>query len=547
MKISTKITGLVILIIAFNLIIGAFGVYQLVGLGKDISWLIEKDLAFTRDALEIANSHKTHTILFERAVTIGKNVKTPEGKQEFKAAIKEFQDQCMKLDNEIVLSAKSLNEITSGSLPTELRSKLKLVDKELQALNEQHDICQPRVKNVFTLLKKGQTNEAQGFIEEVMDEEMLMDQRLKSFIGQMKTITAETLEKTKAKEKEVITILLALSLISLLLGIGFSGFITSRIVRSLKHGAFVARRIAEGDRQVKIKKITNDESGQLLEAMKIMQTSLMEAEQSLKNVNEELEGKVKERTRELSKINFELMNEIEERKRTEKELQLSNRELNTFIYKTSHDLKGPVTSLQGLLQVADLDVKDPEARNYLSMLNERTELLDRILASLIRVTEIRQDDVDRKEIQFDQLIDEVLTDINGFNGADKVEKVVEIDTNKPFHSDRGMVATIIQQLSLNAIKFSQSNGEPSRLILKVNENADGINLSVKDNGIGIPEDQQTQVFDMFFKGTQQVNGAGLGLYMVQNAVSKLKGKINLESEENKGTVIDISLPDLKAS
>lgn len=109
-------------------------------------------------------------------------------------------------------------------------------------------------------------------------------------------------------------------------------------------------------------------------------------------------------------------------------------------------------------------------------------------------------------------------------------------------SDKGMITTILQNLVENAIKYSKRN-IPAIVDIRVeSHHGKFLTVRVEDNGIGIADDIQVKVFDMFFRGNEISRGSGLGLYILKNAVEKLKGKIILKSKENVGTTFIIELP-----
>lgn len=111
-------------------------------------------------------------------------------------------------------------------------------------------------------------------------------------------------------------------------------------------------------------------------------------------------------------------------------------------------------------------------------------------------------------------------------------------------SDKGMITTILQNLVENAIKYSKRNIVATVDIRVESHPNRPLTIKVEDNGIGIADDIQVRVFDMFFRGNEISRGSGLGLYILKNAVDKLKGKIILKSKENVGTTFIVELPYL---
>lgn len=127
-----------------------------------------------------------------------------------------------------------------------------------------------------------------------------------------------------------------------------------------------------------------------------------------------------------------------------------------------------------------------------------------------------------------------------------MEKSLKIGCDPPFYSDPYRIGVIMNNLVSNAIRFSDEEKDQNRIELRVDRTDAGVRITIEDNGVGIMSDMQKKVFDMFFRGSVKSEGAGLGLYIVREMVSKLKGTIQLTSNPGQGTCVSIDLPDLAA-
>ncbi|HXH20364.1 MAG TPA: HAMP domain-containing sensor histidine kinase, partial [Chitinophagales bacterium] len=112
---------------------------------------------------------------------------------------------------------------------------------------------------------------------------------------------------------------------------------------------------------------------------------------------------------------------------------------------------------------------------------------------------------------------------------------------KPVRSNEDALRSILQNLIHNAILY-RKKGERATVQISVSEAPTQIIIRVKDNGIGIPEKIQGRVFEMFFRGSNESEGSGLGLYLVKNAVTKLNGSVTMKSAEGAGTEFIVTLP-----
>lgn len=104
--------------------------------------------------------------------------------------------------------------------------------------------------------------------------------------------------------------------------------------------------------------------------------------------------------------------------------------------------------------------------------------------------------------------------------------------------------TIVQNLISNSIRFADTAKSSSIIEVQIDENEEALSLIVRDNGVGISRHVQPYVLDMFFRGSEQSDGAGLGLYITRKIVSKLNGDLSIKSVEGDGTMVTVRLPDL---
>lgn len=240
-----------------------------------------------------------------------------------------------------------------------------------------------------------------------------------------------------------------------------------------------------------------------------------------------------------------IIQDINDKKQVEESLRSKNEELNTFIYRASHDLRGPIASLLGLAKVAYFDVEDETAKGIIDKVGKTAERLDEILTSLIDITKIQQGTISAEEINFKEITKGILQTLENISGTSLITIHPKIEDINNFYSDKSLVRSILQNLIENAIKYSKEGVSGARVEISINPKNNGANIVVKDNGIGMKEEIHQKIFDIFYRGTGKSSGSGLGLYIVKSAVDKLGGKIYLESEENKGTTFTVFLPSMK--
>lgn len=232
---------------------------------------------------------------------------------------------------------------------------------------------------------------------------------------------------------------------------------------------------------------------------------------------------------------------ITDRKAAEIKSERVHEELMRFMYKASHNLRGPVATISGLLNIARIEVRDSKLMGYLNMLSERTKHLEYTLSELIDITKVRQEELVFKNISFRTVLKSVLSnftaEIEKF-GVKVVQKICGCDG---FNSDEKLVRGLLYYLIDNAIKF-RSNLEPS-IEISVHEKPNGVLITIADNGPGIDENIRSRIYEMYFRGNEKSTGSGLGLYIVSSIVERLNGYISLKSSKGGGAAFVIFLPD----
>jgi signal transduction histidine kinase len=266
----------------------------------------------------------------------------------------------------------------------------------------------------------------------------------------------------------------------------------------------------------------------------------------------EAKEEVRQTNEELMAVNANLENIVKERtlkiRQTNQELNLANRELDIFIYRASHDFKAPYASLYGLINLAKLQTSDDTLHDLLQRMENTVIKGDTMLSKMLMMNTINhksQKNLTKLQVvDFQTLIAEVVAQIPGqITEQTEIEYRVEIAPDLHYVSDNELILIILQNLIENAVYYSFENHETKSIIgIKVQNLDKNLQIEVWDNGIGISEDYQKDIFKMFFRGSELSKGNGLGLFVVKKALEKLKGKIKVESKLNEYTCFTIALP-----
>lgn len=232
------------------------------------------------------------------------------------------------------------------------------------------------------------------------------------------------------------------------------------------------------------------------------------------------------------------------RKQNEELLKV-NRELDAFVYSVSHDLRSPLSSILGLVNIAKLErSKDPELIfNYLQMIEKNVLKLDNTLHEILNYSKNARGELVITEVNVEKIIDRLLEQLKYIDGSDTISYTVNIQGHAAFLSDEFRVTIILSNLISNAIKYSDKRKEKSVIQLAATITPVHMNFVIRDNGIGIPQEQLNRVFGMFYRATERSQGAGLGLYIVKEVVDKLGGNIVINSQLGVETVVSVTLPN----
>jgi signal transduction histidine kinase len=222
-------------------------------------------------------------------------------------------------------------------------------------------------------------------------------------------------------------------------------------------------------------------------------------------------------------------------------IEKKNAELDSFFYRVSHDLKGPISSLLGLHNLVKLEIKDPNARSYFEMYQSQIMRINNIVMDLINITRMNHTASKLVRIDFELLLKDCLGAYNYLPNFSSIEFIGQIEKNIEFYSEWAVVNTILQNLIENAIKYSCPDRK-SFVRIGIRQEDAHVSIEVEDNGIGIAPDYQERIFDMFFRANDRVDGTGLGLYILKRAVERLKGEVKFNSELYKGSTFTVLLP-----
>lgn len=219
-----------------------------------------------------------------------------------------------------------------------------------------------------------------------------------------------------------------------------------------------------------------------------------------------------------------------------------------FVANVSHELKTPITSVKGFAEtLLSDDIPDKETeKQFLQIIFDESERLDRLIQDLLHLSKIEKQALPLKieTIEVRKFIHEIVNTLSSSIHDKNISLTLpEVTTETFIEGDRDRLKQIVINLVSNAVNYSHENGQ---IIIDIKENRDAVRIIVSDDGIGIPEDSISRVFERFYRvdkaRSRHSGGTGLGLAIVKHLVETHQGEIKLESTEDKGTTLTVTLP-----
>ncbi len=232
-----------------------------------------------------------------------------------------------------------------------------------------------------------------------------------------------------------------------------------------------------------------------------------------------------------------------ELKQKNADLEKAVSDLERFVYSASHDLRAPISSIKGVLNVARLEKDLAKSEEYLAMIERSADKLNGFVTNIIHYYQNMKNDEMLEDGNIESIIDEVLSRYSHFEGSDKIKYSKQITQSSPFKADIHRLRMVLNNVISNAILYRNTGIDNNEIELDVLLNKEKAIIKISDNGIGISSELLPNIFDMFTKSDENKAGVGVGLYIAREAVKKLGGNISITSELGKGTKCIIEVPN----
>ncbi|MDF9795005.1 signal transduction histidine kinase [Catalinimonas alkaloidigena] len=251
------------------------------------------------------------------------------------------------------------------------------------------------------------------------------------------------------------------------------------------------------------------------------------------------------------KVIFGISQDITAQKEAEEQLlqqnlalKKVNGELDQFVYSVSHDLRAPLSSVLGLIHIAREEEDHSTIMHYLDLQEKSILKLDSFIREIMDLSKNARLTIQKEAVDFQKLIDEIFEEQQYDQESHSIKKISEIDQTLDFYSDTRRIRVILRNLISNALRYANLNQPQPFVKVCVQVNRKGAKIAVEDNGVGIDNEHQARIYEMFYRANQNKSGSGLGLYIVKETVDKLNATIDVYSEPGKMTKFTVYLPTL---
>lgn len=233
----------------------------------------------------------------------------------------------------------------------------------------------------------------------------------------------------------------------------------------------------------------------------------------------------------------------EQMERQNNELTKANAELDNFVYSASHELRAPLCSLMGLINLLDDEQNAGEKQSILSMMQKSVNTLDGFIKDIVHYSRNSRLDIEHEQINFNELIKESKEQFHYLENASAIDIISEVHSEADFFSDRKRITIIINNLLSNAITYHDTLKSNPYIHIRVRINEEAAYMEFCDNGTGIGSKHHDKIFDMFYRASNKKSGAGLGLYIVREILDKLSGSVTVSSKAGAGTTFFVTIPN----
>jgi PAS domain S-box-containing protein len=224
-------------------------------------------------------------------------------------------------------------------------------------------------------------------------------------------------------------------------------------------------------------------------------------------------------------------------------LQKANAELDRFMYSASHDLRAPLTSVMGVVNVARMETQETQTITYLNFIDKSIRKLENFVQDMINLSRNSTLELKNEPIKIRELVSGIFDELQYVEHTRIIRKIIEVDAHVELNSDKARLSIILTNLISNAIKYHNLAQPEPFISITILVEKHQATFTVQDNGHGITQNHLDKIFDKFYRATTASKGSGLGLFIVKETLEKMQGKIHVYSKIGEGSTFTFTVPN----
>jgi signal transduction histidine kinase len=224
------------------------------------------------------------------------------------------------------------------------------------------------------------------------------------------------------------------------------------------------------------------------------------------------------------------------------QLQKAYEELDKFAYSVTHDMRGPIVSVLGAIELTKMAESLKEVHEIMEMMEQSVQRVEEFMRNMHYYYSLKRGELEIKEINIEELASELKDLFTPSANHANVQFDISLDKKEILRSDIVPLKIILTNLVSNAIKYQRIDNDAKFVQLEISITKGIATFIVADNGIGIEEVYLDDIFKMFFRATSENTGSGFGLYNVKDAIRKLNGDIQVKSKRGQGSEFIVTIP-----
>lgn len=235
---------------------------------------------------------------------------------------------------------------------------------------------------------------------------------------------------------------------------------------------------------------------------------------------------------------------LKRRSARQNELDKLQKVIDQFINSCSHSMRGPLKTIEGLVNLLQTNnLGEGEVQELLNFIKVNTGKMENMLDEMEMFMENTNRDLNLHAVSFKSLAEGVLEEFKDTVAQGSIDVSLKVVQHNAFYTDQNRLRIALYNLIQNAFEYQKEDSPHKKVSIYISVSIASCTIAIADNGIGMDNETQANIFDIFSRGSEKSNGFGLGLYVAHEIIEKLKGNVTVNSEVNVGSKFMVWIPN----